>query len=202
MAMTTVILAGGQGRRMGGMNKALLPCGEEAFIDRQIRLAGQGSDEIIVVSNDSVLNIHLQKHENVRVVPDVYVGEGPLAGLHAGLMASSHEMVWLIGCDQPFLDLTAASYLLRKMAEGQFQAVVPVVGGRNQPLHAIYRKEIGVIAESLLYSGERSFVSLLEHVSWLGIEENEFIESGISLKFTDDIDTPEQYDKELKELLP
>jgi molybdopterin-guanine dinucleotide biosynthesis protein A len=204
MAVTAVILAGGQGRRMGGMNKALLTFGDETFIERQLRVAKQVSDEIIIVSNDHEISSHLQDETAVNVISDIYIGEGPLAGLHAGLRAASNSVIWLLGCDQPFLNAAAAQLLLNRMVDGgNYQAALPLIGGRPQPLHAVYCKEVGDIVESLLISGERRFIALLDHIAWYGIEEQEFIEHGISLRFADDIDTPEQYDQvRLKEQLP
>jgi molybdopterin-guanine dinucleotide biosynthesis protein A len=204
MAVTTVILAGGQGRRMGGMNKALLTFGDETFIERQLQVAKEVSDEIIIVANDREISTLFQNESTVRVIPDIFIGEGPLAGLHAGLAAASNSVIWLLGCDQPFLNAAAAQLLHNRMVDGgNFQAALPLIGGRPQPLHAVYRKEVGDIVESLLISGERRFIALLDHFAWYGIEEQEFIEHGISLRFADDIDTPEQYDQlRLKEQLP
>jgi molybdopterin-guanine dinucleotide biosynthesis protein A len=89
------------------------------------------------------------------------------------------------------------------MASGNYQAALPFIGGIPQPLHAVYRKEVGDIVESLLKSGERRFIALLEHITWYGAKEQEFIDHGISLRFADDVDTPEQYDQvRLKEQLP
>ncbi|MCD9023157.1 NTP transferase domain-containing protein [Cohnella silvisoli] len=195
MALTAVILAGGQGRRMGGVNKALLPLGDEVFIERQIRKALPGTNEIIVVSNDEALNRFLRDYESVRIIADQYPGEGPLAGFQAGMAAASCADVWVIGCDQPFLEVSAAHFLLDRMESGAFQAALPVIGGKPQPLHAIYRKETGLIAESLLKKGERKLLALLDNIPWYGVDERQFAEQGISLNFADDVDTPEQYAK-------
>jgi molybdopterin-guanine dinucleotide biosynthesis protein A len=197
MAVTTVILAGGQGRRMGGLNKALLSLGDEAFIERQIRVASESTDEIIVVSNDPALYDRLRFYPSVRVIPDQYVGEGPLAGLHAGLVSASHSLIWLLGCDQPYPHAGAASFLIKNMENGSYQAALPIVQSKPQPLHAIYRKEISEVAEYLLKSGERRFLALLERIPWCRVEERQFAEQGIPLDFANDVDTPEQYEKAL-----
>jgi molybdopterin-guanine dinucleotide biosynthesis protein A len=196
MARSAVILAGGQGRRMGGLNKALLTLGDEIFIERQIRVASLWADEVIVVTNDinSGMTSQLQQvNSTIRIIPDIYAGEGPLAGVHAGLTATSHPIVWILGCDQPFLSETAASLLKNRMDKGDYQVSLPIIGGRPQPLHAIYRKELSGIIDSLLQSGERRLLALLDHAIWCGIEEQEFTKQGISLHFTQDVNTPEQY---------
>jgi molybdopterin-guanine dinucleotide biosynthesis protein A len=193
VAKTAVILAGGQGRRMGGLNKAWLTLGDEKFIERQIKVATQWADEVIVVTNDSGMISLLQQYSSIRMIPDIFAGEGPLAGVHAGLTAASHPIVWILGCDQPFLSGNAASLLKDRMDNGAYQASLPIIGGRPQPLHAIYRKELSGITESLLQAGERRLLALLNNVEWSGIEEKEFTKQGISLHFARDVDTPEQY---------
>lgn len=195
MDRSAVILAGGQGRRMGGVNKALLLVGRETIIERQLKLVRQWSDEIVVVSDDERLEAYLRQHSDIRVVPDAFKGEGPLAGLHAGLRAATRSCAWVLGCDQPFLDLSAAEYLLERMTNEASQAALPLIGGRPQPLHAIYRKEAGAVAEKLLASGERKFLALLDRLNWCRVEEHSFADNGLSLAFTDDIDTPEQHAK-------
>ncbi|TFE31572.1 molybdenum cofactor guanylyltransferase [Cohnella luojiensis] len=195
MDRTAVILAGGQGQRMGGVNKAFLSLGNERFIERQIRVVREWTDEIIVVSNDEHYNSQLKQYIDIRIVRDVYEGEGPLAGFHAGVSAATRSNVWVLGCDQPFPDAAAAEYLQTRLDGGAFQAAIPLMEGRPQPLHAIYRKETGIIAEKLLKAGERKFLALLDHFHWCGIEEGEFIERGISLVFNHDVDTPEQHEK-------
>lgn len=196
MDRSAVILAGGQGRRMGGLNKALLRIGEETFIERQLRIVGQWSDEVIVVSNDDHLNAHIRSLSNeIRIVSDdaSFHGEGPLAGLYTGLSATTRPYIWLVGCDQPYLDLAAAGWMLERLNKGSHEAVIPLIGGRPQPLHAIYIKDVRFPAEELLKSGQRKLVALLDQLRWVGIEEQQFVEQELSLTFTEDVDTPEQY---------
>jgi molybdenum cofactor guanylyltransferase len=180
---------------MGGLNKALLSLGDEAFIERQIRVASENTDEIIVVSNEPTLNDRLRSYPSVRVIPDHYVGEGPLAGLHAGFASASHSLVWLLGCDQPYPHAGAAHFLIENIESGSYQAALPVIQSKPQPLHAIYRKEVGEVAESLLKRGERRFLALLERVPWCRVEERQLAEQGIPLDFANDVDTPEQYER-------
>ncbi|RED65581.1 molybdenum cofactor guanylyltransferase [Cohnella lupini] len=203
MDKTAVILAGGQGRRMGGVNKALLLLNKETFIERQLRIAREWTDEIIVVSNDDDLLFRLSAVKELKLIgdSDEYVGEGPLAGLHAGLFAATRPYVWIVGCDQPMLDGKAADFLMERMTRGSFQASVPNINGRTQPLHGIYRKEAASIAGALLASGHRKLLDLLERLSCIEVEQAEFAEHGIAVAFSDDVDTPEQYDR-VKSLFP
>lgn len=193
MAISVAILAGGQGRRMGGVNKALLSVRGDTIIERQLREARKVSDDIIVVCQNEDMTRYLSAFEKVRSIPDQYIGEGPLAGVHAGLSAATHPFVWVLGCDMPYPDFKVVRYLIERMQKGAYDAVIPCVGGRPQPLHAIYRKELGAVAGQKLQTGERKLMALFDQANWLGIEEQELTANGFSSIFSDDIDTPEQY---------
>ncbi|MFC5703805.1 molybdenum cofactor guanylyltransferase [Cohnella faecalis] len=232
MRKSAVLLAGGAGRRMGGVNKAQLTLGAETFIERQIRIVSQWADEIVVVTNDEAFASSLTEAASdlaansppgpvVRTTPDLFVREGPLAGLHAGLSAASHRLVWLLGCDQPAPDPRAAAWLADRLAsvnggeQGRFAAelpngpernaaavrhlaALPRIGGRLQPLHAVYDRDAAAVAEELLRQGERRLLSLLDRIEWIAVEEREFAEHGIATTFADDVDTPEQYERVYK----
>jgi len=192
--LSTVILAGGQGRRMGGLDKALLAVGQETIFQRQLREAAALSGDVVVVANAPELAKRLLAiAPDVRIVADAYAGEGPLAGVHAGFRAADCPCVWLLGCDQPFASAAVASYLLDRLDESRSEASVPLIGGKLQPLHAVYRKETGGIAEELLLEGERRMRQWLDRLDYLTVEEDELRTAGQSASFAEDIDTPEQY---------
>lgn len=200
MDVAAVILAGGRGRRMGGRNKALLTYGNEPFIRRQCRLALEWAKEAIVVAPPSEELLQaVCGLGRVRVVPDEWTGLGPLAGLHAGLKASSSPVVWALACDQPSPSPEAARLLGEKLAAGTHRAAVPIVGGRTQPLHALYRADLASVCGALLAAGERRLGALLEAIAWTGVPEEAFIRAGIGLGFATDVDTPEEYRRLLKD---
>lgn len=71
-------------------------------------------------------------------VADDPVGIGPLGGLIAGLTAASGDSVAAVAVDMPFCD----PEVLRDLAAmiDDKDAVIPIVDGRMQPLHAVYSK--------------------------------------------------------------
>ncbi|RKP55108.1 molybdenum cofactor guanylyltransferase [Cohnella endophytica] len=191
---SVVILAGGQGRRMGGVNKALLPLGGETLLERQLREARKWSDEIIIVANEPI-SMPASIEAEARVVTDIYPGDGPIAGIHAGLSASSRPYVWVLACDHPYPNANAAERLLERMNAAS-QAAIPIILDRPQPLHAVYRKEVASEAEAMLAKGQRRLTELLDKIEWVALNEYIFAERGIRITFADDIDTPEHYERE------
>ncbi|WP_442597025.1 molybdenum cofactor guanylyltransferase [Neobacillus sp. D3-1R] len=130
---TGIILAGGNSSRMG-TNKALLKIGQKTVIEKVIEEIRPITSELIVVTN------HFDEYEflGLPLVADKRKGMGPLAGLEAGLLASSTEKNLLVACDMPFISQTLAQLLLEQLSQND--AAVPYVEGRMHPLFAAYRK--------------------------------------------------------------
>jgi molybdenum cofactor guanylyltransferase len=132
-----IILAGGQSRRMG-TDKGLLRLQPDGPRMVEIILAAVrplvGS---VVISRNKPADYAFT---GLPLVGDNFKDKGPLAGLEAGLAASSAEYNLVVACDMPWLEPKLLEYLLSQV-EG-YLAVVPLnEEGREEPLCAVYSKE-------------------------------------------------------------
>ncbi len=107
--LTVLILAGGQGRRLGSRDKGLLPWCGRSLIDWVIdRLAPQANRVLISA------NRHLDdyRHRGLEVVSDPIPDLGPLGGLLAVLpRLSPEEGLLTVPCDTPRLPSDLAARL-------------------------------------------------------------------------------------------
>lgn len=156
--MNVIILAGGRSTRMGS-DKAVLPFKGKPLIHWLVDRLRPVAREVIVVSLDGRTHSGL----GVRVVGDVFPGKGPLAGLHAGLLASAADVNAVIACDMPFASPSLLAHLASYAHDSQ--AVVPVCRGRLQPLHAVYRKDCLPIVEQQLMAGNGRMGDLLSSLN-------------------------------------
>jgi molybdopterin-guanine dinucleotide biosynthesis protein A len=149
--VTGLVLAGGQGRRMGGVDKGLqLLHGRPMVAHVLARLAPQVA-EIIINANQ---NIETYEGFGHRVVPDAIGGfAGPLAGLHAGLCAATHSLLLTAPCDSPFLPLDLLSRL--KTTIGENDLAVAKTGDQPHPVFALVRKSVRENLERFLSGGGR-----------------------------------------------
>jgi molybdopterin-guanine dinucleotide biosynthesis protein A len=194
MDRSAVILAGGRGRRMGGVNKALLTRDGEIFLVRQARACFGWTDEVLLAGGDPLFAAAQDEALGLKPVPDLYAEAGPLAGLHAGFSAASHSYIWLLACDQPLASADAASLLYRLLvASPTDAAAIPVIAGKPQPLHGVFRRETVKQAGELLQRGERKLLALLDAIPWIAVPGEVFAGIGVSLDFSFDVDTPEDY---------
>jgi molybdenum cofactor guanylyltransferase len=151
VTITGLVLAGGQGRRMGGVDKGLqLLRGKPMAQWALERLAPQVS-EVLINCNQ---NPEAYARFGYRLVPDEIGGfAGPLAGLHAGLKAASHPLVVTVPCDSPFLPLDLVKRL-GVAIEGRDLAVAKT-GDQPHPVFSLVRKDVLPNLEQFLRSGGR-----------------------------------------------
>ncbi len=154
-ALTAVILAGGQSRRMGA-DKALLrlPSGGPTLIERVVAAARAIADDVVIVGGDAGRLPPMA----VRTVPDAIAGAGPLAGLVAGFAAAWHADILALACDLPYLSVP----LLRWMAAlprtwDALAPALPHADGKTgwEPLHALYTRACLAPMHAALDRGDR-----------------------------------------------
>jgi len=149
--VTGIVLAGGQGRRMGGVDKGLqLLHGKPMVAAVLARLAPQ-VDEILINANQ---NLEIYAAFGHRLAPDAIGGfAGPLAGLHAGLSQARHELVLTVPCDSPFLPLDLSIRLQEKLEENDL--AVAKTGDQAHPVFALVRTAVRKNLEEFLVGGGR-----------------------------------------------
>jgi molybdopterin-guanine dinucleotide biosynthesis protein A len=150
-SITGIVLAGGQGRRMGGVDKGLqLLHGKPMVAQVLARLTPQ-VQEIVINANQ---NLDAYGRFGHRVARDDIGGfAGPLAGLHAGMKAASHPLVVTVPCDSPFLPLDLVSRLKSKMAD--LDLAVAKTGDQPHPVFSLVKRDLVTNLENFLASGGR-----------------------------------------------
>ncbi|MDD3513289.1 MAG: molybdenum cofactor guanylyltransferase [Synergistaceae bacterium] len=176
---TTLILAGGQGSRMGG-EKLTLAVDSEPLLLKVIRRVLPFSKDILLsvaprqVSYVSTVLSGIISLYGIRTVEDRLPVEkspsevdekrsGPLAGIVAGLEACSSEWLFVCACDMPRVS-EAVVRTLWKHGDKSASVIVPFLGGFYEPLHAFYRKTCLPAATALLDSGRRKTTAFYDAV--------------------------------------
>ena len=151
MKISGIILAGGQGRRMGGVDKGLqLLHGKPMVVHVLARLTAQ-VDETIINANQNVETYRAFGHPVVS--DDIGGFAGPLAGLHAGMKAAKHPLVVTVPCDSPFLPADLVSRLKNRM--GSADLAVARTGDQPHPVFALMKTSLLRNLEDFLVKGGR-----------------------------------------------
>jgi molybdopterin-guanine dinucleotide biosynthesis protein A len=148
-----IVLAGGQGRRMGGVDKGLqLLRGKPMAVWVLERLAPQVS-EVLINANQ---NLEAYAKFGHRVVPDAIDGfAGPLAGLHAGLAAASQPLAVTVPCDSPFLPLDLVARLRAALEKNCADLAVAKTADQPHPVFSLVRRGVRDDLEKFLAGGGR-----------------------------------------------
>jgi molybdopterin-guanine dinucleotide biosynthesis protein A len=167
--ITGLLLAGGRGSRMGGVDKGWVlfdgrPLVRHVF-DRFVPQVGS-----LLISANRSLDDYRQLAE---VVTDEHADlpleafAGPLAGLLAGMNRARTDWIALAPCDAPALPTD----LVARLAEyiGEASVAFPVAGGRTQPAFALVRCSARASLRAFLQAGGRAMHRWYDTVSAVAV---------------------------------
>ena len=183
-----ILLAGGKSSRMG-TNKALLPIGGKATIEKIIDTLSPSFAQVVLVTNDQ----DTYRWLGVPMTSDVFPGQGPLAGIHAGLLTIPCDVSLVVACDMPFVTANLGSYLVG-ISDG-FDAVVPRLDGQLHPLFAVYRNTCIRTLEECITSGNLRMVHFLEKKHVRYVQETELKKVISSDEVFTNMNNPEEYQR-------
>lgn len=150
-AVSGIVLAGGLGRRMGGVDKGLQPLRGKPMVQWVVERFAPQVAEIIVNANQ---NPDAYRKLGHRVVADDIRGfAGPLAGLHAGMKAAAHPLVATVPCDSPFLPADLVFRLKENL--GDHDLSVAKTGEQAHPVFALVKRHCLESLEAFLAQGGR-----------------------------------------------
>jgi len=144
--MRIVILAGGEGRRIGGGKPQRL-LGGVTLLDRALRIAHSWSDDVLVADGATDL-------------PGI---EGPLGAI-AGAFALGGDFLTM-ACDMPFLPAD----LPQRLGRESKAAALAESGGRLHPVCALWRARAGEGLAAYAASGRRSLRGFAEAVGYAAV---------------------------------
>lgn len=138
--ITGVILAGGLGRRMGGIDKGLQELRGRPLAAWVVERLAPQVDELLINANQNTERYAAFGHRVVAdQIPDF---AGPLAGLHAALSAASHPLVATAPCDSPFLPADLVSRLFSALTANDADLAVARTFDQPQPVFCLCRRSV------------------------------------------------------------
>ena len=152
-AVTGLVLAGGQGSRMGGVDKGLAPFRGRPMVAHVLERLAPQVDEILVNANRNPEAYAAFGH---RVVADEIPGfAGPLAGFERGLAHARGELVATVPCDSPFLPPDLVARLRAALESAGADLAVAKTGAQAHPVFCLMRRDVHASLERFLASGQR-----------------------------------------------
>lgn len=171
---SSIILCGGQSRRMG-KDKGSLIIKDKPMIKYILSTLNNEIDEVIIVLND---NKRIDKYMEfinpedysykLKFVEDKIKNKGPISGILTGLENISSEYAIVFPCDNPFVTKNTIQTLFNETT-CNIQAVVPYHDPENklktsEPLHSIYNKNIIPLIDNLILNDSLHIKGIIEKI--------------------------------------
>jgi molybdopterin-guanine dinucleotide biosynthesis protein A len=200
-----VVNAGGESRRMG-QPKALLgvpPDGTPLLAHIVQRLTPVVDQErVVVITNNAELEQSVRLPLPGRYLPDAYPDTGTLGGIATGLGAVEGWAL-VLACDLPLVSAPLCAWLANLAGErtrdgdDTWDVVMPVVGGYEEPLHALYHRRCLPFIEARLARGERRVISFLPDVRVRYVQEPDLRAVDPELRSFVNANTPDEWQRAL-----
>jgi len=151
--ITGLVLAGGQGSRMGGVDKGLQPFRGRPMVAHVLERLAPQVGEVVINANR---NLEAYAAFGHRVVSDEIEGfAGPLAGFERGLAHAALPLVATAPCDSPFLPEDLVARLHQALVEADAQLAVAKTGTQAHPVFCLMRREVHASLAAFLSTGQR-----------------------------------------------
>jgi molybdopterin-guanine dinucleotide biosynthesis protein A/rhodanese-related sulfurtransferase len=120
-----------------GRDKALMALGHRRLVEIAADAAATaGAHHIFTVGGDESALTRL----GYEWLPDRWPGEGPLGGIVTALTATTSDRVLVLACDHVAAEPAAIRAVIDALGVGEADVALPVVGGRDQTLHAAWHR--------------------------------------------------------------
>ncbi|WP_179884777.1 molybdenum cofactor guanylyltransferase [Bacillus sp. AFS015802] len=188
-----VIVAGGQSRRFGS-DKAFSLYKGKPFFQHSMKAVASLADEVMIVTS-AALFPRFNAIPNVQVVEDLkeFKDCGPLGGIYTAMSECRAEWYAVLPVDVPLVTRSLVERLVSQIDE-RYDAIVPIIGGKLQPLLAVYRYSLKERIYDQLVSEDYKMGTILKGVSVLYLTEEEIVER----EAFHNINTKQDYDTYIK----
>jgi molybdopterin-guanine dinucleotide biosynthesis protein A len=139
-SITTVILAGGAARRMGGEDKGLTQLNDQAMIGHVIERIARQSSALLINCNRSQQQYAVFGYPLIE--DTITGGLGPLAGVLSALETSDSDYILSVPCDTPLLPMDLVARMLQTIVQEQAEACTVSDGERLHPVVLLVKRSV------------------------------------------------------------
>lgn len=172
MTVQGLILAGGQGTRMGGVDKGLQVWRGQALVSYPLHALEDICDSTLISCNRNLETYQTLAHAVVEdQAPDF---QGPLSGLVSSLKEVSSEWLLVSPCDTPLVTKQDFQSLLEKAKSSPEHKLFALMAvEKAHPLHALIHRSVFPGIVLAFNEGQRSVFRVFKQlgVEWVDVDE-------------------------------
>ena len=181
--ITAVILAGGQGRRMGGQDKGLMDFDGRLIIEILIEALQHQQLDIVINANRNQTTY--QSYGYPVISDNLKDFQGPLAGFASAMAVVKTKYILTLPCDSPLLADNFVERFIETHNREQAPVCVAHDGQRLQPVYALIDTTLVDDLNRFLQTGERKIDR------WYAEHAYTTVDFSDEAKMFENINTPE-----------
>ena len=152
---------------MGGVNKGLVSFNGEPLVMSAIKRLRPQVAELLISANS---DLDVYRSFGCEVLSDAFSGHvGPLAGLHAALLASRYPVVVAVPCDSPFFPLDLVARLFEAQQNSGADMVIVQTSGHFHPVFCLCHRRIAPHLGDFIASGGRRVMEWYASVKGIAV---------------------------------
>jgi molybdopterin-guanine dinucleotide biosynthesis protein A len=188
MPVSAAILCGGEGRRMGGVDKSQLRASGRPFIDRQLDVLRALTPHLMLIDRaaDRVVP------PGVHLVTDLVPASGALGGIYTALHRAATDRVLVLACDMPFVTLAFLSYLIGR--DERADVVIPRDSQGRYPLCGVFHRRLAPSIRTRLDARTLRVEDALAAFDVTVVDETDIARFDRDGRLLLNINTPAEYD--------
>ncbi len=193
--ITGIVLAGGESKRMGKDKAFLYLCGK-TFLRHILEKLDKHCNQIIISGNKEK-NLYIKEASDLKAeilfVKDINPYTGPLNGIVSCIDYIKNEYIFISTCDTPLLRAKLIPFFMEEIDD--YEAVIPVIKGKFQPLNTLYRKS-AILKGKEAYNekGIRSLYRWIKLIRHKNIFEDKILSIDRDLSSYLSVNTPQLYE--------
>lgn len=184
---SVALLVGGQGLRLGGIDKSALMVDGRSIRARQVAEARSVTPHVIAVSSTGVA----PGNDGIPCVVDQVAGAGALGALVTALVESPTDVVVVVAGDMPFITGAFLRWLASRLDGAD--AVVPRDAGGSHPLCAAYDTRAAAPLGEAVRSGVRRVQDAVSRLTVRTVGPGEYAAFDPEGRLLLNINTPGDY---------
>ena len=183
--ISSVILAGGQGLRMNGVDKGLVEFRGLPLVAHVVNVIESRVDKVYISANRS-FDAYATYGEVIS--DDLLDFQGPLAGISKALKVCSTDYLLVLPCDSPLVDSELVDDLINKMGQKDADICVAHDGSIMHATFALMKSNLCKSLEHFLNDGGRKMAH------WYRQQNIERVDVSNRLEVLTNLNKPEDLD--------
>lgn len=179
--ISCIILAGGEGKRVGGSDKGLILYKNKPLIEHVFDVIKLQVDDIIISANRNINAYAQYANHVIKDSSENY--RGPLAGIAACITHCKHELVLVVACDMPALP---ANLVDRLSAGIQNKSICIATVDRHHQLAMLMKRNLIESIQQQLKNNQLKLIQWVESVPYNTISFDDIPRAFINLNSLSD----------------